>query len=286
MTTLTVDISECMACVGTGHEQERGPTALPPAVIELAERNASLQVWTAAYAAGDPVVADADYDRTLSDLRADVHLQIQALQSARTNPSRGETESNAAALRTLRALSCVAGGVGTGIRSGAAPAAHTPECGGRLLSLRAEHSTPAVRRWFDTTVAPALAPAALETAGAGAKARAAVGLAGERGAGSVAVQQGCDITSLGMALEPKIDGLTLRVTYQDGRLLQVRIEAVTVPWQNQLVSHRFQLRSTEIILDNKQYSPTALLLEPLMGSPIRTFVGLNLQCLFPIAALL
>lgn len=71
-----------------------------------------------------------------------------------------------------------------------AKAEHTAQRGGRLLSLAAVHSADEVRTWWQRNVEPHV-----------------------REAGSEAAE---------VAVEPKVDGLTLRATYRDGVCVQVR----------------------------------------------------------------
>lgn len=66
---------------------------------------------------------------------------------------------------------------------------HTKDVGGRLKSLSAAHSAAEVRSWWERNIVPHFDPKSID--------------------------------DLEIVLEPKVDGLTMRATYRNGKCIQV-----------------------------------------------------------------
>ena len=151
-------------------------------------------------AAPDAGVSDAEYDALLQRLRDTLTGQgtrkSAAVQRARTLlASVGVAPDADASALALESVAVESGPPGKGRpkrkpATGPAPAIrtvpHTEARGGRLLSLASVHSADELRTWWQRNVTATLGPCAA------------------------------------IIVEPKVDGLTLRLTYEGGHLIEVR----------------------------------------------------------------
>jgi NAD-dependent DNA ligase adenylation domain len=159
-----------------------------------------LQQQRASYYAGTSVVSDEVYDALLANFKAAVQLAEQRGDDVKSSKqflaSVGAPPPTQSALappgeRKPRKPQHV--DVSRGDRAAAIqPVRHTPERGGRLLSLAAVHSEAELRTWWQRNVTHVL---------------------------------GTGAASSSIVVEPKVDGLTLRLSYEGGKLVEVRTES-------------------------------------------------------------